>query len=258
MSSPLEDGVIAHRFLTTTFIHFDIISSASTGLDHVFQEDHERMIAELQINLDETIGCENWAMMSIMKISTLRNWKREYSASGRLSLKELVDRADVIEKYINAQLEDYVINKDLVEAEDSQCSPPILNDRQGKVRRVVTAIFGYSALTYLHTTVSGAHANLPEIQQSVDNTIEAFKSLPNPQLLRSLAWPLCVTGCMSLEHHSFFEELFKDPLPKSQAYINSWRIMDVIRECWKQREETGNPSDWMTAMDSLGYQIILV
>jgi hypothetical protein len=51
---------------------------------------------------------------------------------------------------------------------------------------------------------------LPEIQNSVSNTLEAFRVLPDPTLLRNLVWPFCIIGCMaSKKNEEFFNIAIK-------------------------------------------------
>jgi hypothetical protein len=63
--------------------------------------------------------------------------------------------------------------------------------------QVVSSIFALSAITYLHTVVSGAYPDLNEIQQSVFRTMKVLVNLPDPGLLRYIVWLFCVTGCLA-------------------------------------------------------------
>jgi hypothetical protein len=43
---------------------------------------------------------------------------------------------------------------------------------------------------------------------------------------------------------------------------NYWKAFEIIRECWRLREESnadeGRGMDWVNAMDSLRFQVLLV
>jgi hypothetical protein len=47
--------------------------------------------------------------------------------------------------------------------------------------------------------VSGAHPDLPEINDSVGRAMDALGALRDRKLLARVVWPACVTGCMVSE-----------------------------------------------------------
>jgi hypothetical protein len=253
---------VACDFLVGTLIWFDILSCASIHSTPYLPNNHEYLSSH-HIRLDKMMGCENWAMILISRISSLSTWKSEQQTTGRLSMKDLMSRGLEIETELNERLEKNkeAIGKPALLPESASCQR--LGVTPSKINLVLTRIFAFAALTYLHRTISGAHPSLPEIQESVSNTIEAFKHIPGPTLLRNLVWPFCVTGCMAgKEHEEFFHSAMKVARREGEGCPgNLWKAWDVVQECWKMREGEGDGSkgvDWVDAMEKLGFQLLLV
>lgn len=209
------------------------------------------------------MGCKNWAMIFISRISALARWKSEQQRFGRLSLKELTARSTEIEKGLNEGLARNLesIGKPISHPESAACQR--LGVASSKTNLVLTRIFAWSALTYLHITVSGAHPSLPEIQDSVAQTFEAFRYLPDPTLLRNLVWPFCVTGCMaSKQDEEWFYIVMKVAEREGEGCPgNLWKAWEIVQECWRMRANQGGEGrgiDWVDVMEKLDIQILLV
>ena len=241
---------IACDFLVGTFIWFDILASASTRSKHFLENNFEYLD---HIELDRVMGCENWVMILIARISLLEEWKRDMQRNGRLSMVELSTRGSEIEKMLNSGLASQTLFP----------SAPVLESCPSRYTSIITRIFAYTALTYLHTVVSGAHPKLAEIKASASITIAAFSNLPVPKLLQNLVWPFCITGCMaSRDQDSFFRNLIVSAGVDEECPGNYWKAFEVIQECWRLRENQDQGSsdgiDWTSAMSSLGFQVLLV
>jgi hypothetical protein len=239
---------IACDFLVSVFVWFDILASASTR-SKPFLEDNVQYLGNIE--LDKVMGCESSVMILISKISQLEEWKREMQRAGRLSIVELSSRGSDIGMLLNHQLATQTILPTTL----------VFGNSPGKYVSTITRIFAYAALTYLHTVVSGPYPELPEIKASVSMTIAALSNLPEPKLLKNLAWPFCMSGCMaSRDQDSLFRSLMAGMSIDGHCPGNYWKAFEVMQECWRLRDCHGEASaevDWTSAMSSLGFQVLL-
>lgn len=241
---------IAADFLTGTVLWYDIIATASTR-STPFLQDNINYAGNIE--LDKVMGCENWAMILIAQISALEHWKRDMQKAGRLSVIELSTRGSEIAKLLNSGL-----------ASQAMCTlAPTISKSPAQYSPLVTRIFALSALTYLHVVVSGAYPELTEIKASVSMTITTLSNLPVPHLLQNLVWPFCVTGCMaSRDHEPLLNDLVMAAGEDAKCPGNYWKALEVMRECWRLREESktddGRGVDWVSSMESLGFKVLLV
>lgn len=129
------------------------------------------------------------------------------------------------------------------------------------IASLVTHVSACSALIYLHVVVSGFNPELPEIRECVSSSIEAFKSLPDPQFVGSLAWPFCITGCLATRRE---QDFFRDLLPAAgidaQSVGSCWTALQVMEGVWMrhdQGQEAEKIWDWQAAMGNLGAKVLL-
>lgn len=230
----------ATEFLLGSFISLDIVSCASTRSAPFLKLDHRAILDKNEVNLTKVIGCENWVLVMILEISILDTWKKHAESTHTLSTIELVRRGEQIESFLRDKL-------DHLERQSSM-----------DIRVQAARIFALSALTYLYVVVSGPYPELPEIRRSVSQTISAFGSLPKATLLQNLVWPFCVTGCLALDEQ---QVIFRNLLACAKTMPNvsgtCVEAMKIMEQCWKERKDSNRNIDWVTAMDRLGYSVLL-
>lgn len=237
-----------------TFVALDILSSASTRSPSLLRVD-QRWLSDRNIKMHHLIGVDTSIMLLISQISTLEEWSRDCKAKRSLSIKELSSRASSIEM----ALEDFIGRNSL----ELQVAVPTLKMRSRTVipvpatsklnSQVVSSAFALSAITYLHTVVSGAHPGLNEIQQSVFRTMTVLGNLPDPALLHYMVWPFCVTGCLaSKEIQGELRELARSAGVSETGSRGLWKALQIIEDCWN-----GESQDWAAAMLRLGDKVLL-
>lgn len=240
---------------------YDILSCSTTGAPPFSA--CECIDAALgYIYLDKIMGCENWAMLLIMEIAFLDEWKQNLQISAQLSMRELVTRAAHIER----RLEDGIRDNSTTLSKLTNRSIPstILGtgvQEQTHLILLITRIFACSALVYLDVVVSGAYPEMPEIRESVSRTIEALRALPEIAISNNLTWAYCIAGCMAIEEEqTFFRGLAVSSDGDAPTFGNFSKALPIIEECWRLRreEKRHQPVDWRTAMDSLGVSVLLV
>lgn len=190
-------------------------------------------------------------MIAIARISELAIWKQEQQNVGKLSVIELTRRGVDIQQGIESRLED--IQRRLGIREDCPdsacCQKPAIP--AGLTILVITRIFASSALTYLHSTISGPHPSLPEIEKSVKDTIEGFKLLSGPKMMRNLVWPFVVTACLATGQERVFMEVVMRRMEMGEELDGDGAMgmcagFGVVREVWRRRDAgEGRGFDWV-------------
>lgn len=221
------------------------------------------------LSLEHALGCKSAVMGCIMDISDLQAWSYQQSLQASPSLIELARRALKIEQKLEkAQQENHLEDSLMDHHQEQQIRHHPTNSRLISIR-VITNIFACAASIYLHVIVSGAHPKVPEIKRGVTETIGAISSIPNAELIKSLAWPMCIAACMADgdQHRGFFEKLEEgvtEEFGRSQRVL---RVFRVARECWRLRDiKSGNSSNglngkaynWRDSMASLRERFLLL
>jgi hypothetical protein len=240
----------AYRFVIGSFVLLDIMSCASTRSSPSLDLDHKAVLEREDIIIEHLNGCRNWAMHLILEICQLDSWKKKAEMAQRLSVIDLVKRGGQIEGRLRQGLAK-IENASLKETSVEHTSG--LSDQDE-----VTRIFALSAMIYLHTVISGAHPELPEVRASVSNAIAAMQQLKNAKLLRNVVWPFCVAGCLALktEQRSIRDISFKAEV----AHLNHGTFREafkIIDECWETRRIGLSNCDWISVMNKSGRFVLL-
>lgn len=211
--------------------------------------------SDLCTSLSNFTGCDEWITLEILDIIELAHWKTKMKSKRQLSNRELTIRALDIDKKIKSGMSALSARINNSSFLDFFANP------HAYIKLLVTRIFGYSTLIYLYTLESGPCPEVPEIHTYVSKTIDAFKALPQPELIRSLPWPLCIAGSMATgDQQAEFIEIASKAKINRCPFGSSKHALAIIRECWRMRESktiAEESVDWMVAMRNLGLNILL-
>jgi hypothetical protein len=235
----------AVRFLSAVLIWFDILACVSTGSAPVLQEYHATFLTGIEplVQLDGVMGCRSDVMIIISEIAGLEAWKKQSKSQGKLSNIKLVTRATNIETNLEA------VASSLAD----------VMSRSPGDRYEVTQLFASAALVYLHVVVSGFQFSLPEIRDTVALSMTMFEQLSDAKLLRSLVWPLCVTGCMATkDQEGFFRDLVMGMSVEAYMFGSTRSALRIMENCWEKREALEEGWDWAACMNSLGHLTLIV
>ncbi|KAL8936304.1 MAG: hypothetical protein Q9216_004998 [Gyalolechia sp. 2 TL-2023] len=251
--NPHPEGDCAINVLLGSFISFDIISSASTRSPPILKMNHLHILNTLEISLESVSGCRTSIMALIFEISSLDEWKKEAQRAHKLSIVDLAKRGGQIHERLRQE----------VAAIDGPPSIGLSHYNPSEIARTAThpqisRIFALAAITYLHVVISGAYAELPEISDSVSETVLAFKCLKDPRQIRNIVWPFCISGCLAPEsQYDFFRNLI------ARAEVTQWgtgtcfEALQIVEECWRARAVEGGNCDWAAAMRRRGCCVLL-
>jgi hypothetical protein len=200
------------------------------------------------VDLQNFMGCANWAMFALLRISSLAAWKAAAQKSNTLSIFELGQRAATIQQDINSRIA-------LLLDERTQRTPPQPNVQSDS--SLVTELFARAAIIYLHVVVSGPKPRVPEIRQSVVDTMEVLQALPSRLLIR-VSWPFAVTGCMAVGgEQKACREIVERCFAEKENPGTAWKGLRIMETCWGRVERDENGFGWVEAMEVLGQRILL-
>jgi C6 transcription factor Pro1 len=256
---------VAFRFFVSLLVADDIIASTFLAEEPRLYKYHKGLLAyglegELPVDLEAVIGCQNWIMEQIGEISALAAWKRRRLVGQNDLGPEVARRSDVIRNALQSRLKPMVNSQDTRPAlESSDEGHGLLNLFQSwqfqpgmpaSESKVVSCIWALAALIYLSVTEHGWDPTHHEIRRHVAHVIELLANrLSNPALLRTVAWPFCVAGCLAeAEQESFFRHRVESLQP-AQLFVTIRKAMDIVERVWLERG-TVEPKDRKVDMAS--------
>ncbi|KAK6595731.1 Transcriptional regulatory protein pro1-like protein 2 [Botrytis cinerea] len=172
----------AFRFSTALLIFDDIIASTALQERPKLYDYHQSLLCKNDgidavppINLETTVGCQNWVLKQIGEIAVLDAWKKHCKAAGNLDVIELVQRAAAIKKTLEAQESNLL--DDMFAAEDYTGQARTI----ARQTSLVTRIWAHSTFLYLSVVVSGWQPANPDVRYHVAQVLELLTRHVSPQ-----------------------------------------------------------------------------
>ncbi|KAK3935497.1 fungal-specific transcription factor domain-containing protein [Diplogelasinospora grovesii] len=249
--SPMEFKALS--FFRALLIWNDVLSSSARKKVPSAADAYRKLLAdgEFAVAFQETTGCESWVLLAIMDAAILESWKRDQEAQGNLSIRELVNRAARLESTVEEGIKrlSSILQRNTTPLGDNTCWSQIAAESTGHgAHHIQTYIFAHAILTHLHTIVSGSLAGVPEIHQSIDRALHAWKLRPSSMNPKSLAWAYCVgAGLATGLQRDVFRELISQLSPVDLTLGNLLDLKSVVEQCW--REFDGRASDRDASID---------
>ncbi|KAI1128770.1 fungal-specific transcription factor domain-containing protein [Nemania abortiva] len=278
----------AYQFYTAYLLWIDIVAATTNGEAPRLRAYHAELLQgdSPRLCLGEYVGCHSWAMLEIAEVAQLAAWKRAQQATGSLSMVDLVRQHCAIEKRLRQRIETLEVTLSSLSSSsglavrasnvyDPSAYHPITpysgfhemvaecETHKTPAIDLHTRIWAQAAITYLHVIASGLQPTLPEIQASVQLTMDLFRALPSPLALRTLIWPFAVTGCLAAtpEQESFFVGLV-DSMGAMQVFGTVKEALNIMQLVWGHRDSgcIVDPQMWdiATCFSLLGHRSLLV
>ncbi|KAI7483432.1 hypothetical protein KC351_g5146 [Hortaea werneckii] len=242
---------VALRFLIPVLLWFDLLACASTG--QAPRMPYRTLVESSEVDLESTMGCQNWVMGAIGDIAQLNAWKSNRKDCGQLSLPTLVSKSQEIQSTLEHGLE--LLSRSHGLQPWNSTVPP-----KSQRTALVTRLFAAGALVQLHAVTSGAYPGISEIRSAVSRAVAIIESIQEPQMVRGLVWPICISACLAeTEMQPFFHGVITATFGSRRDFGNCSTILQIIEACWRRREmDQDVECDWKRGMDDLGICALMV
>ncbi|KIE02815.1 PRO1A C6 Zink-finger protein, partial [Metarhizium majus ARSEF 297] len=249
----------AEVLFVSVFIWNDILCSAVEKKMACPAGMHRKLLTDdgFSSSFQAITGCEAWAMVAVMDITSLEIQKSEQEAQGNLSIRGLVSQADTIEGAVDremARISNMMSPKSADEPQDKAVVPHDL---------IQTLIYGHAILIFLNTVVSGALTGVPEIHQSIGRAMQAWDMLPATANPRYLAWAYSTSASLASGSQ---RDVFRNVVARmSHVDVDTGSLCEFshgVEECWKETDKHGSnhcvTCDWRDIHKRANLNILFV
>jgi len=258
-------------FIIKTSIWFDVLASVTTqnsphflnAVRTMFSPNQARIFevsSDDQSSMMSPMGCHNEVVWALAETSHLSHWKQDQLRRGCLSLPALVKRGMVIDDVL------------------APSSPETIYPDIHGCRVLASEIFRSSARLYLRAVVSGDHPHVPEIRESIQDTIHCMRRLNyapaetvvngqrmSRSVVRNTVFSFFICGAFAekREDRAIIEDLLDR---EGDGAGNCGSIRGLLRQMWETRDQsrrlshskTTSPADAMPWRDMLWRAKILL
>ncbi|KAF7328045.1 hypothetical protein MKEN_00385500 [Mycena kentingensis (nom. inval.)] len=242
------------RFVVKTAIWFDVLAAVTTGERPWFLGLVRRLFSPLEsgvtvydpaspldpeLSMMSIMGCANVVVWVLAEASALAVWKKEQQARGCLSVPELVERAAVLEKELDAAGPPAM---DIDMLDFAVPTPtPTQTQTQTKDRALSAELFRGATRVYLRSIVSGDFPQVKEIAEAVAETMGLVAlEEPSPAVVRSTVFAFFVCGALTDDMRTRKVVVEKLSLRSDQAGAtvgNSPAIKELLEKIWRERRK---------------------
>lgn len=189
--------IIAHTTFRKTSrlrrFHSEVLAQADDG---------SLALGDAELRLSSIVGCPNWVVRAIDETSTVKLLRQVNSPTHDESSipvlgddvhTDLTDQISKIQKALYASKTSYTAYQSPFDRASLELGP------KPSTSSVIALIWGLSARLYYLTALIGWEPQNPKLRADVAQVIELLHFVP-PNQLRTLAWPVCIAGCLALEN----------------------------------------------------------
>ena len=261
----------AFRFSSALLILDDIVASTALQEPPKLLDYHEDLLgstsgADDTFNLETIIGCQNWVLLQLGKISALDAWKQKRKKAGNLNVMELVRQAASIHDALQSNLERLSSDPHAVQEKTLDMLNVFPTDffdesiRSLSQITTITRIWAHAAFAYLAVVVSGWQPASLEMRYNAARVIELIaQHLKPPALLRTVVWPFCVAGCLAELSEEACIRRMVEGLQPANMFGTIRKALEIMENVWASRESAEATSrDISTCLRSDGGLILLV
>ena len=229
------EALASLKFISGTIIWLDIISCVTSGHTPQLMPFHTALLApQPQISLEAIMGCRNWVMLQMSRISALHELKTKAMQQQHSGCTEIERIHTDISQDIHCGLARLALEGFNL----SEHTAAATSDSTSDSATTVTHIFAFMATIYLHLVMEGFH-NLQVLETNMAEAIELIRSRLPPQLLPALVLPLFVIGSVAGPgDEQFFQDVFSSPMLLNPVLKSRATILPVLEDIWSKRRTT--------------------
>lgn len=248
----------AFQFSAALLLYADIISSVSLRKGPCLQHCHKHLIAQADephlqggkaqglIQLESYTGCRGWVLILIGEISALEEQKCSSQDGDLLVKQEIMQRAQRIQSALHdgmMRMSGHILSPFGRETTASvQHSHPQSATQHAFRLTLGTKIWIHAAVIYLETVVNGWYTTNPVILSSVRSVLELLPESSSEPWLRSLIWPLCVTGCVAVEGEEQSIRNIVSSLGPLKGFTSAKKAVQIMERVWQLRYQLDSNS----------------
>ncbi|KAF4505495.1 hypothetical protein G6O67_007439 [Ophiocordyceps sinensis] len=272
---PWSTNQAALRFFTATLLYLDVLSSVTLGTSPRLCHYQAAVIPGCStvprgmepvpagpLFLDDFFGLPNWIVQALGDVAGLEAWKRLQMQAGSLSVDELASRGQLLGDAITGGLE--ALEHQAGDDDSSRptwfpalVADPITgpNTRQQPDFQMIWLL---ATLSYLKVVILGWQPSNPQIRCPVSRATERLSRIPKGSCLRALAWPFCISGCLSPAEDEHAYRAMAQTQGPLQIFGTVKEAMQIMEKVWSRRGRTDETWTVSRCLNVLGHGVLLI
>lgn len=237
------------RFLRSTLVWLDIVSSVTTGTAPQLPPlAFCPITTDSQTRLEQVMGCRNWVMLHLGRIAALHRHRCQARQAGTFDSEQFAQEVKDIDREMQHGLSTEALDSlRLAEIPCHAVIDPI---------SFVTYLFASAASIYLHLVQHGFD-QLDLMSKRTCSTLDLIRSQTPSHLLPNLILPLFIIGSVAPQaDRQFIRDLFSSPSVLDPVRQHRQTILPALEEIWTRRHSVPG-FEWEHVVE-VAHDILLV
>ncbi|KAL7813055.1 fungal-specific transcription factor domain-containing protein [Trichoderma gracile] len=234
----------AFLFHVAFLVFADVISATIRSSSPMLRDYYPLLIngkpgaenARQRLDLEDFVGCQSRILLLIADIAALVEGKKKGRVCRNILSIEGNRIAEVLQRsivHLQANMGKPVFARNCFF--QAYSNPEALPKAQDITS--YSLIWAHAAVLYLFVTTSGWQDKHAIVQENVSSALQLLEEASSPAVLRSLAWPFCVIGCLaSPDQEEIFRRIASRMGPLS-AFGTLYEASKIMERVWSTREE---------------------
>jgi hypothetical protein len=253
--SPPEDSGI-FLFLCGVIVWLDVVSSITTGKSPRLLSFHPHAVScSSAIKLENIMGCRNWAILQIGRISALHENKTQALQQGCLDATDFRDQADSIRQDLQSGLAEYSLAALELSSHPNFDGPKLLNPDIN----IITRIFTLTASIFIYLVIQGYQLETQEVRSLVGEAMMILRTKMPAHLMHVIICPLYIIGSVAKgEDEHFFRHVFSSTPILDSSLEHRGRILPLLEDIWRMRDTSMTGWTWQDTVGLSDRNLLLL
>ena len=250
---PPEESAI-FTFLCGVTIWLDVVSCITTEKSPRLLSFHPHAVScNSAIKLENIMGCKNWAILQIGRISALHEYRIQALQQGCLDTTDFQGRADNIRRELRDGLAQFCLDS-LEISPPSHFAFPLNPDIY-----IITRIFTLMASIYLYLVVQGYQLETQELRSLVAETMTMLRTKMPAHSMHVIICPLYIIGSVAKEEEKqFFQHVFSSAPVLDPSLEHRGKILPLLEEIWRMRDTSMTGWTWQDTVQLSDQNLLLL
>lgn len=224
--------------------------------------------------LEEITGCQDWVFLVIGEVAAFDAWEKGKEKTGNESSFDLIHHIDMhtiearwkegMKRLYKQEQYDSFSPADMKSSGPLECMLASSECTYGlrpcppDTRNTITNVWAQAARVYILSVFHRWWAKEKQISDCVEETLKHLDRITSPVQLRTLAWPICVIGCLARgEQRTRLLSIFRRTcaLGALRSLREAW---EIVQTAWRQQPDDSYTWDVTSCLRCLGNRVLLV
>lgn len=238
------------RFMGGVILWLDTISSITMGTSPALLEYHAHALSNAShIKMENIIGCSNWVLLQIGRISSLHELKVHIASNGCPNTADWQTQAGDI----RARLQEGLTEMCLTNLTLDQPVPTTFGSP------FITRMFGFAAATYLYLVTNAFDMNDEMLNLLRTEAMMVLRTQVPAEMMHTIIFPLFIVGCIaSVDEQPFFRYVLSSTPVLDPSLEHRGKILPLLERIWQRREMIGSLLSWEDSLKLADQNLLLI